>query len=111
MVPKGKYILLFQVEFRAYFFRGVLAVSFRATYPFGIRGKLSDAAKDLSQHFLGKVSTNHTVDGRIRRSLPGMYKTLVNNGDNLPTSTGAGFLNHQQWGCKLGPAHSHWVFQ
>ena len=38
-----------------------------------------------------------------------MYKTLVNSGDNLPTSTGVGFLNHQQWSYKLGPAHSQWV--
>ena len=38
-----------------------------------------------------------------------MYKTLVNGRDNLPTSTGVGFLNHQQWGYKLGPDHSHWV--
>ena len=32
-----------------------------------------------------------TVDGRNPAPF-GMYKTFVNNGDKLPTSTGAGFL-------------------
>ena len=36
---------------------------------------------------------------------PGMHKTLVNNGDKLPTSTGefAGFLNHQPVGPSYWP--------
>ena len=33
-----------------------------------------------------------TVDGRNPKQPAGMYKTFVNNGDKLPTSTVAGFL-------------------
>ena len=37
-----------------------------------------------------------TVDGRNPAPF-GMYKTFVNNGDKLPTSTGAGFLPSTVW--------------
>ena len=58
------------------------------TYPFR-KGETSTEKTTNFCRFNMFPFPEGTVDGKSPKQPPGMYKTPVNNGDKLPTSTGA----------------------